>query len=118
MPVYAPCPISTCFAMTVTLESEPIRRKALGVKPPPATGAAGAPNARPVAPPNSNPIVSATAPRDPALLRKSRRVARGLARVLLLMGYTLTESAAAWMAARIREWGAQRQMLPLMALSV
>src|ERR1700722_15378146 len=98
--------------MTVTLESEPIRRKALGVKPPPATGAAGGPNARRGAPPNSNPIVRATAPMDPALLRKSRRVARGLARVLLLMSYTLTESAAAWMAGRMREEVARRQMLP------
>src|ERR1700676_2828055 len=97
--------------MTVTLESEPIRRKALGVKPPPATGAAGAPNARRVAPPNSNPIVRATAPMDPALLRKSRRVARGLAKVLLLMGYTLTEWAAAGRPAGLRGGGAPRALV-------
>jgi hypothetical protein len=34
------------------------------------------------------------------------------------MAYTLMESAAEWMAARIREYVAQRQIFPLMALSM
>src|SRR5450631_3625061 len=119
MPVYAPWPISTCLAITVTMLSEPIRKKAFGVKAPPGDGvAAPAARARRAEPVHSNPIVSAAAAAVPALFKKVRRVDRRTALGWVAMIYALMESAAAWMAARMRLYVPQRQMLPLMALSM
>jgi len=73
MPVYAPWPISTCFAITVTLSSAPTRRKAFGANVPPGACAA---IARRDVPAHSKPIVSARAAAVPAPFRKVRRDGR------------------------------------------
>src|ERR1700741_3877188 len=58
MPLYAPWPISTCFAITVTLSSAPTRRNAFGANVAPGACAA---IARRDVPAHSKPIVSANA---------------------------------------------------------
>ena len=84
--------------MTVTVPSVPMRRNAFGANTAgPATSAA----ARRLGPNHSNPMVRATVVTEPAAFRKFRREARA-ALEDRVMDHALMDSAATWMAARMR----------------